>query len=350
MSNSNFRRDFSDFDDFSLIHESHESGTQFEAEIRCNYVISRWLLREGQQFIHELYRSDNFSASMVKRDRYSFWTDADYLMFEWNKDFTLHSRNGLRFEQSGGENNWLPQTRFVAQYDRHLIVNVEVGAAEAFRAPDLNSLFWADDQLARGNPNLRPETSKIVDGSIVIESKCVYETHAEITIASERVSNLIQWKPGFDGAWSPANLESATLRNLDLAIQQELPASFLIGSSASWLEARDATNDRTTGGKYLIYRPSRTQTATLRFNPGSCSINLNYKWVATRPVVDSNYKWLNDYSLLNATISYEANYPHLKIIPAISIDNITDETYRIIRFAPMPQREVSASLQISYQM
>ena len=80
--------------------------------------------------------------------------------------------------------------------------------------------------------------------------------------SDQRVENLIYWKKAFDNRWIPLNLSRAHVRTLDVTGETSLwREQVQLTAGVNWTEARDATDDRNTGGKYLTFRAPHSQRA-----------------------------------------------------------------------------------------
>jgi outer membrane cobalamin receptor len=348
INHSGYRRDFSDPDPFSFIHEAHESGSQSEAESSVEWKAGRWNANAGSRYRQSVLRSDQLVAREAIRNQFAVWSGGAYRIFKIGEFAEIRSRGGIRLETFEANAQWLPQFGISADIYSSLRYHLDGNFSKSYRAPDLYALFWAEDYVSRGNPNLLPEQSSLVSTRAVIETPSSCVTKLELFATKQNVTNLIYWKQAFDGHWMPFNLKAAEIASFDIELSQKLPYHFDISAAVNWLEARDATDDRTTGGKYLTFRPPRTHRAGLNFMPGKFHFAVNYRWVAARPVLDTNFKWLSSYSLVDVSCSYRMDYSHLTIKPSLTIFNAADETYRIIRYAPMPQREFAGAIHLIY--
>jgi len=116
----------------------------------------------------------------------------------------------------------------------------------------------------------------------------------------------------------------------------------------NWTEARDATGERNTDGKYLTFRAPRSYRGSISFCDRNLSLSADYRWVAARPVLESNSKWLAPHDLLDVRAAWRFSYRKMTVEPAVGVNNAFAESYRIVRFAPMPLRQWYASLRISH--
>ena len=85
-----------------------------------------------------------------------------------------------------------------------------------FKSPSINDLYFP----TTGNPDLRPETSRGWDAGINYESNNKGLDYSLSAVwFSQRYRDLIRWAPIAPGSWtwSPANIDAATSRGLELS-------------------------------------------------------------------------------------------------------------------------------------
>jgi len=225
---------------------------------------------------------------------------------------------------------------------------VTVSWGKSYRAPDLYSLFWLDDKLAQGNPDLKPETSGEWTGRAFTGVPELRGFRAEIDASEQRVSDLIYWKQIFDNSWKPFNLKRAHVRTLDVSIEQTAWHDRLqITAAVNWTEARDATDDRNTGGKYLTFRAPRSYRGTIAVKQSGFELTGSYRWYAARPVLETNSKWLRPYDVVDLRASCAIRFGTVHLEPGAGVNNLLNRDYRIVRFAPMPEREFYGTITVS---
>ena len=76
-----------------------------------------------------------------------------------------------------------------------------------FLAPTPNDLFWPEDPMGKGNPNLKPETGWHTDSTI---EQALLDDKLFITLSYFHwdVDNKIQWEPDTNGVSTPLNLRT----------------------------------------------------------------------------------------------------------------------------------------------
>jgi outer membrane cobalamin receptor len=216
-------------------------------------------------------------------------------------------------------------------------VSVRLGGGTSFRTPTFDDLFWPARASAAGNPNLQPERSVDLDLGLGLATR---RARLDLSAFHTRVSDLIQWSPGPDGVWRPKNLLAATLQGVELEGRMSffslgLPLTFQ--GSASWLDARDQTGDRLTGGKQLVGRSRFLGFGELMWEVGRWTAAAGVRTVSAMPVTAANTKWLEGYAVSHLRLAWTA-------VPALRLDlearNLFDTSYEDVRGYATPGREL----------
>ena len=335
------RRDYSDPAPFALVPQSCESSDQWDIESRAGFIRGRAALFGGAQAGAEMLSSESIADGRAARNRTTAWT-----RLRWNalsnrtSGVSVTACPALRWEQFDNEHVLLPSATLALDLVRRVRLGAEATWGRSYHAPSLYSLFWLDDQVAQGNPDLRPELSQEITGRLHAETSSINASRAELSVSEQRVEDLIFWRRTFDNRWKPFNLKRAHIRTLDLSAEQALWRECVkVSGGANWTEARDATDDRNTGGKYLTFRAPRSQRLGVEFRVRGFDLLARMRWVSARPVLETNSKWLQAYRILDLRLSFALRTKRAQIEPAIGVDNALDEDYRLIRFAPMPKRQ-----------
>ncbi len=340
-------RDFSDPDPYSYLHQSHEASDRASLTASLQRKILDIEVNWNARAEREQLESGVLENTLAARNR---WQTA----VQCERAFKLGAASrqligtvfGTSVERFGDAKlQVLPSAEISYASQVQLPLSIGVRGSRAYLAPSFYSLFWNDELLAQGNPDLRPESSEMWQGFLNMRSRSTYETSFMLTVASNKVDDLIYWRQAFDGRWTPQNLRNATLDQLTATIEQViLPSHLEADLSMDWLEARDHSGERVTDGKYLIYRPLRTFHATLNGNIRDFHGLVQVNWVDKQAVLETNSKWLADYTLVNVEVSRRFALGSSSWDAGLRCENVLDTDYRVVRFAPMPLREFSAFL------
>ncbi len=261
---------------------------------------------------------------------------------------TLAAEPGLRYEAWGGDGTALPTIRLALEHAPGLRYGAVASWGRSYRAPTFYALFWQDDQVSRGNPQLLPEASREWTGRVYAETAGANRARLEVAASDQRVENLIYWKRAFDNRWVPLNLKRAHVQTLDVSGERSLWREFVtVTAGLNWTEARDATEDRNTGGRYLTFRAPQSQRAGVTVHRYGLELAIQHRRVAARPVLETNSKWLRAYAITDLHLSYAFHLRRVRLEPAVGVENLFDTHYRIVRFAPMPGREIYARIHLA---
>lgn len=343
------RREFRNPDPFSRVSQAFESSRRTEGELQAKRYDNRRSLQAGLLAGTESLHSEQIAGGSAGRDRWSAWMLGQQALLGGSpRQLQLEIEPGIRWEGFGNRRAALPRVAVNLAYAPAYQSSAQFAWGRSYRAPTFYSLFWVDDQVSAGNPDLAPEVSAEVSGRLTFTSTAHNPLRFEASASDQRIRDLIFWKKNFDNRWKPFNLKAAHVQTLDVRIEQSLARETLrVHAGANWTEARDATEDRNTGGKYLTFRAPRTFRAGGIWTANAVRISAAYRYIAARPVLESNSKWLAAYSLLDADLSYGFRLRRLRIEAAVGVNNLLNENYRIIRHAPMPLREWHAGLRLS---
>ncbi len=340
-------KEFRNPDPLAIVKHSEEASREWEAETRGSMSLRRAVLSGGTSAAREMLLGEHLAEGGVARNRWAAWGQWQQLMVQRN-GISVRADAGLRGEGIGDDSALLPRISLSGDYSPSWRMGMVLAWGESYRAPDFYSLFWQEDQSAQGNPELRPERSQEWTGSAFLESALQNRARVEISASDQRIEDLIYWRRTFENQWKPFNLKAATVRALDASLAQTAWNEQLrMQLAANWTEARDATDDRNTGGKYLTFRPLFSQRANLAFEGHRMRAGLSYRRVSKRAVLETNSKWLSAYQIVDAHLSCRLKLRRVELEPEIGVDNLFNENYRIIRFAPMPGREWYLSLRIN---
>ena len=342
-------QEFTNPDVTALVKQAEERSGQAGGEAQFSARAGRAQLSGGAQATRETLASDQITGEQAARWRWAVWSLwRQPLLESSHRHLSLAAEPGLRYERFGGEGMLLPNVRLAFEHVPAFRYGAMASWGRSYRAPTFYALFWQDDQVARGNPTLLPETSTEWTGRVYAESAGGDRARVEVAASEQRVENLISWRRAFDNRWTPFNLKRAHVKTLDVTYEQRLWREHVtLSAGLNWTDARDATDDRNTGGKYLTFRAPHTQRAGLRLRSHGLDITLQHRRIAARPVLETNSKWLRAYEITDVQLAYAFHLRKLWIEPAVGIDNLFDEQYRIVRHAPMPGREVFARIHFS---
>jgi outer membrane cobalamin receptor len=222
-------------------------------------------------------------------------------------------------------------------------ISLRLGAGTGFRPPTFDDLFWPARATAAGNPDLLPEHSWDLDFGLEAQAG---RSRLQVSAYHADVLHLIQWVPGPEGAWRPHNLGRARLRGVEVegtAHGSIAGGEVFLDAALSRLEARDATDDRTTAGKQLVGRAAWIGSGALSWHPGALGLSMGFRGLDRVPLTAANTKWLAGYVLWDASVSWRVS-PGLRF--ELEGRNLFDTDYQDLRGYATAGREVLLSIQL----
>ncbi len=341
LSRQTQRKEYSDPDPYSFLKASHEYANR-------SAISSSWVaFSKGTQVYarvdgeHESLESGVLADDHADRDRWRVSGGISRTK-SLHKFHSVFINAGLNVERFGdSELQSLPYGEAVYSFRNTVNAAVGLRGSMSYHAPSFYSLFWNDELLAQGNPDLRAESSTQCQTFGTFSTVSRFMSTVDLLLSESDVRDLIYWRQTFDGRWTPQNLRNANLGSLAITISQVVvPRVVSITSSMEWLEARDRSGDRLTDGKYLIYRPPRTYRGTLNVQSGGFFGTLSTFWSDKQAALETNSKWLPEYALVNANIARYFSLGSASIEVGSRCDNVFDVDYRVVRHAPMPLRQL----------
>lgn len=212
--------------------------------------------------------------------------------------------------------------------------------AKNFKAPTFNDLYWIGDG-AIGNKNLLPEISYSTETSIT-------NNKISLTFYSNLINQMIRWQPNSSGVWTPQNLESVWARGLELkrTINKKigrLKISNLSNYSLtlSTLEESNIENDARTGVQ-LSYVPIHKTTSVTHLYLKEWRLTTSFSYNGKVNTTSDGAETLPSYFLVDLALQYQSDKAPISL--GAEINNITNKSYQVFSFYPMPGRHISLNL------
>lgn len=230
--------------------------------------------------------------------------------------------------------------------------NLKLNAANVFRQPSLNELFW----LPGGNRNLLPENGNVFDGEIRYQSN-YSNLVIDISLAAYHkiINNWILWLPGANGNPSPKNIQQVFSRGTEtssrLTYQKKhvkLGVQFLTHYCLSTIIKQDQEYSNSIN-KQLIYTPRYTGNLNLFFQFKSINLQMNNQYIGYRFTSSDNSNWLNPYYVSSIRFNYQLmSGKETNVNFFVASQNLFNSNYHIVENRPMPLRYFEFGLSINY--
>ena len=214
--------------------------------------------------------------------------------------------------------------------------------AKNFKAPAFNDLYWIGDG-AIGNENLLPEISYSTETSIT-------NNKTSLTFYSNFINQMIRWQPNSSDVWMPQNLESVWVRGLEfkrtlnkkigrLKISNISTYSFTL----STLEESNIENDARIGVQ-LSYVPIHKTTSVTHLYLKEWRLTTSFSYNGKVNTTSDGAETLPSYLLVDLSLQYQSEKTPISL--GATINNITNKSYQVFSFYPMPGRHISLNLNL----
>ena len=247
--------------------------------------------------------------------------------------------------------HWSPGMGVTLSRGDRLRFIVRGSCGRSFRLPSINALFWKGDARSKGNPDLRPERSTDTEGGFEIGADAQWCTlSGGITFFHNSVTDLVVWTQGYQSTWSPVNLGSARITGHEDFITTSLCGDlFRVTYRNSITNALNKVSGHNSYDMYLTYTPRYVTTLTMRVAYRALFASYTIRQVGRRYALENNEKWYEAYRLDDITGGMSVNLSKKwRILFDWRLFNACDEDYVLITHHPMPGREYSVGLKLSY--
>ena len=230
-----------------------------------------------------------------------------------------------------------PSLNFLFKFNKD--TKLRGGIGRSFRAPTFNDLYWPFYSGWEGNPNLKPE--KGITGEFGIEAKLNKYFATNITYFRSDYDDLINWEPDSGGIWRPQNVNSAMINGIEFENKIYLMSGLELGLYYTWLRAK---NDKTH--KYLVYQPKHKFDFSLKYeNLNGFIFEIKGQFTDKRFYNADNSIKVKRFFILGLDVSKRINDNSTLYI---SIDNLLDRKYQVLRNYPMPGFSITGSLKLEF--
>jgi len=333
-------------DSLYYVNSMIKSGSFYADAVYRQYISNSFVLDGGVQFSHLSAKVAAYGKEPVEermallagaRYKKGSWTGILSLREELNslhQNITLYSA-GVHFEP----------------VDNRMLIRLNV--SNRFRLPTFNEKYWQPG----GNTDLKPEKGNGMDlgveGYLAGNKENKFYLKAEIAGYSYHVNDWIQWIP-------VASYVEA--RNFKKVWSRGVESSFTVFRRLSpywWLkiqlgyEFTRTTNqevyafDEGQLNKQLIYVPEHTACLRLTADYKSLSggIITNYSGI-TYTTADHSGNTLPAYENVDLFASYHLKLMKVDGTASVSIRNLFNNGYQVIKAYPMPGRSVMISFSL----
>lgn len=215
--------------------------------------------------------------------------------------------------------------------------------SSVFQQATINDLYWPQG----GNPNLQNESGLMQEFSIKKETN--YNRNKLIfnmSFFSYHSDDWIIWSPNTSGIWSPENRRNVWSRGLETgmtfstAFNTDHKYKSHISYAYTKATVMQDSDDRVVG-KQIIYVPRHKVNWINEYQIKSWHAHVTGTWVGKRYVTNDNTEGVDGYLVLTAGISKKLNLKGVFSTLSISLDNLLNNEYEVVKFYATPLRSIT---------
>ncbi len=217
-----------------------------------------------------------------------------------------------------------------------------------FRAPTLGERFY----MPGGNPHLRPERGWTLEAGLLLHPP---KFSLELTAFYTALVDQIVWYPALVAPglqlWKPVNVGRVHTHGLEASLATEAiawgPVVLQGGSFYTYTRAEDRSYRASPAfGHQLRYVPLHQLKAFGEIQWAGLRIGLQGRYTGRRYLTTDETQALRPYLIVDGYLRWEQALCYVRLALGLSVENLTNYPYEVVRFYPMPPRQVRVQLRI----
>lgn len=291
----------------------------------------------GLNYTFESTRSVDLIEGGPHRNRVALYTALKHTPGRWT--------NVLSARQEIANNVWTPFAPSIGtDYSLQSHLSLFGTLSRNYRIPTFNDLYW-NDASAKGNPNLKMETS----WSEEIGAKLKFNRlRGQLAVFSNQVDNLIYWGQDLKlNIWMPDNIRKSWSRGI------ETTGTFTndIGKVKTEITARYSyTRSTDEDGYQLVFTPKHESGTTLRLTWHAWNLSITNSYTGNQYTDDTNssYLILRSYNITNVWMSKDIVVKKMRLNAMAEINNVFDKAIAVRQGYPLPGRNFKAGITLRF--
>jgi iron complex outermembrane receptor protein len=241
----------------------------------------------------------------------------------------------------------MPSLGFALKLLREPELYLKTNISRNYNAPGLNNMYW----IPGGNPDLKPEESYSADIALDLERQNdLIMINSSITGYISRINGWIFWKPTQYQYWAPENVALVFSRGLEFSIKTTTDinnAKIIVQANYNLCKTSEPD------GQQLIYIPvhSFNSWAGLIYKGYQLDVQAGYtgkRYTQTETEEETSETVLEPYFLGDMSLSKEVNLHKFRLNFNFSVRNLFNKDYQVVLARPMPGRNYSLILGLSF--
>jgi iron complex outermembrane receptor protein len=224
----------------------------------------------------------------------------------------------------------------------------------AFRAPTFNERFYEPG----GTPTLRAERGWNAETGVEVRLGSERRAlRSEVTAFVTRLTNKIVWQPSYVGpglqVWRPRNRAQVLSRGVEWTTTghwRVAPATRLRGRlTFAHVSATDRSMPQARAyGKQLPYTPRERLKSQLGLGWRWLRLDVSARLVGPRYVTADESQSLPPYQVVDTQLQVQHALGPATVTAQLSVQNLLDTDYSVVRLYPMPPRHARARLTVGF--
>ena len=220
----------------------------------------------------------------------------------------------------------------------------------AFRRPPMLEQFWVESYRSRGNPGLRPERTEQWEAGYALGWPALAHLHVEQRFYWGAYEDLIFWRTGQGGAWTPDNIGRARIDGREESVECAVAGRHVtFRVDHLFADHENTAGEPNTDGEPLPFRYRHKVVAGTRGETGWGWCDVSYRWYDRRYLREAGTasKSLDPYGVFDVVAGVRRKFGSLTAELVSRVLNVGSTEYELIEREPMPGRSYSVSLNLS---
>ncbi len=217
--------------------------------------------------------------------------------------------------------------------------------SKKFRKPTFNDLYW----IPGGNTELEPEKGYSLEAGsdIKIWERNNIQVTTDIGLYYLEIEDMIVWRPA-ETYWKAVNYQHVNSTGIDANLLAKINGEKWKYNSSLMLALNHSVATISTGNEEVImlYSPPLTISWENQFSIGIFDLTVWHHFTSERYYDDDSV--LDPYHIFNVRAGVNIPVRKGKLGLNVSVNNLTNKTYELIRLYPMPGRYWSVKMNYTF--
>jgi len=354
-SSYSFRNDqvnISEIDELFYV-DSDDDFQNLKLKAAVKYLFEPFIFRTGAEYNSESVESASLDLDNRSREINSFYSKLEFARKLFTEKLDYHVSGAVRKDLISGTyfDKWLFSADNSVEFSGDVFTLIpNYSYSQSYNLPSFSALFWADNLFSSGNPDLKPEFSVqhelSLSGSAVLN---YVKFKAGYSYYDKKLEDLVVWIKRTNGKYTPENFKEGRITGHEISAGADiLDGKLMLDASYSRMNARQFTDNPVTDGKYVIYKPVETFSASISCDHNDYKASFRAKYNGRMYLNESNSIDIYPFRLYGASVSRNLRMEKIQINLFANCDNILDEQYQVIYGYPMPGRKIESGIEIKF--